>query len=636
MSYQVLARKWRPKSFATLIGQEHVVQALTHALDTGRLHHAWLFTGTRGVGKTTISRILAKALNCENGISSAPCGQCGACRAIDADRFADYVEMDAASNRGVDDMAALLNQAVYAPVAGRFKVYMIDEVHMLTGHAFNAMLKTLEEPPEHVKFILATTDPQKIPVTVLSRCLQFNLKQMAAPAICAHLENILTQEAVPFEASALRHIARAANGSMRDALSLLDQSIAHGAGTVREAQVTQMLGTVGEEHLYALLDALVAGDVPALVAEADAMLARSLSFASALADLARLLYRVALCQQAPQAIADEAERAALQRYASAWDAEFLQLAYQIVLHGQRDLPLAPDEYTGFTITLLRLNAFRPETVPPMNGAYTPSAPSAPSAENRPPAPEAALEATPAQEAEAPASNVLGAINCAPTRAGAADTNTGGDHTPEAPPAAEPPQGGRSPLGGQRVTAAQSAAGANVGVVHSPEPAAAVPEPASEAQPASAPSENPVLRALENQDWRTVETLLALTGQRAQLAGRCEWLRWQAPELHLRLHPDDRHLSEGTLPRELEELLAEHLGQPVRLRIELAAPQGETPHQRRRAEKSARLDAARQTLLDAPLVGQLMNDYGAALDERSLEVLARAKPSTSPTPEEPTP
>ena len=606
MSYQVLARKWRPKSFATLIGQEHVVQALTHALDTGRLHHAWLFTGTRGVGKTTISRILAKALNCENGISSAPCGQCAACRAIDADRFADYVEMDAASNRGVDDMAALLNQAVYAPVAGRFKVYMIDEVHMLTGHAFNAMLKTLEEPPEHVKFILATTDPQKIPVTVLSRCLQFNLKQMAAPAICAHLENILTQEAVPFEASALRHIARAANGSMRDALSLLDQSIAHGAGAVREAQVTQMLGTVGEEHLHALLDALIAGDVPALVAEADAMLARSLSFASALADLARLLYRVALCQQAPQAIAEEVERAALQRYASAWDAEFLQLAYQIVLHGQRDLPLAPDEYTGFTITLLRLNAFRPETVPPMNGAYTPSTPPAPSAENTPPAPEAALEAAPAPEpaptpsTEAPASNVLGAINCAPTRADAVDaTGDAGRFVAPAPEADAPP--------------------------------AAAPE-----TPAAEVSANPLRDALERQDWRAVETLLALTGQRAQLAGRCEWLRWQAPELHLRLHPDDRHLSEGALPRELEDLLAEQLGQPVRLCIELAAPQGETPHQRRRAEKSARLQAARQTLLDAPLVSQLMNDYGAALDERSLEVLARAQISTSPTPEEPTP
>ena len=583
MSYQVLARKWRPKSFATLIGQEHVVQALTHALDTGRLHHAWLFTGTRGVGKTTISRILAKALNCENGISSAPCGQCGACRAIDADRFADYVEMDAASNRGVDDMAALLGQAVYAPVAGRFKVYMIDEVHMLTGHAFNAMLKTLEEPPEHVKFILATTDPQKIPVTVLSRCLQFNLKQMAAPAICGHLENILTQEAVPFEAPALRHLARAANGSMRDALSLLDQSIAHGAGAVREAQVTQMLGTVGEEHLHALLDALIAGDVSALVAEADAMLARSLSFASALADLARLLYRVALCQQAPQAIADEGERATLQRYASAWDAEFLQLAYQIVLHGQRDLPLAPDEYTGFTITLLRLNAFRPETVPPMNGAYAP--PAAPA-----PAPQTQISQPTPEPAPAP---VAEATN-APKPAAVA---------PEAAP--------------------------------EPAPAAPEPTPAPETPSASASPQNSLLAALERQDWHAVETLLALTGQRAQLASRCEWLRWQAPELHLRLHPDDQHLSEGALPRELEALLAEQLGQPVRLCIELAAPQGETAHQRRRAEKSARAQAARQTLLDAPLVQQLVNDYGAAMDEGTLEVLAPAQTTTSPTPEEPT-
>ena len=600
MSYQVLARKWRPKSFATLIGQEHVVQALTHALDTGRLHHAWLFTGTRGVGKTTISRILAKALNCENGISSAPCGQCGACRAIDADRFADYVEMDAASNRGVDDMAALLGQAVYAPVAGRFKVYMIDEVHMLTGHAFNAMLKTLEEPPEHVKFILATTDPQKIPVTVLSRCLQFNLKQMAAPAICGHLENILTQESVPFEAPALRHLARAANGSMRDALSLLDQSIAHGAGAVREAQVTQMLGTVGEEHLHALLDALIAGDVSALVAEADAMAARSLSFASALADLARLLYRVALCQQAPQAIADEGERATLQRYAAAWDAEFLQLAYQIVLHGQRDLPLAPDEYTGFTITLLRLNAFRPETVPPMNGAYVPEA--------------------------APVSNASGAMNRASTEAAA---DAGGAERGSAPAAEAEATNAPEPA-----TRADTADASDAERFTAPAPEA----PASNTQGAMnrAPtSENAALAALENQDWRALENILALTGQRAQLASRCEWLRWQAPELHLRLHPDDQHLSEGALPRELEALLAERLGQPVRLCIELAAPQGETAHQRRRAEKSARAQAARQTLLDAPLVQQLVNDYGAAMDEGTLEVLAPAQTTTSPTPEEPT-
>ncbi|WP_068636077.1 DNA polymerase III subunit gamma/tau [Thauera butanivorans] len=360
MSYQVLARKWRPKSFGTLVGQEHVVRALTHALATGRLHHAWLFTGTRGVGKTTISRILAKALNCETGVTAEPCGECEACRAIDADRFPDYVEMDAASNRGVDDMAALLDKAVYAPVQGRYKVYMIDEVHMLTGHAFNAMLKTLEEPPEHVKFILATTDPQKIPVTVLSRCLQFNLKQMPPGHIVDHLTRILQAEAVPFEPGALRHLAKAASGSMRDALSLLDQSIAHGAGKVEEEQVTHMLGTVGDDHLYAVLDALAAGSVAGLVAVADGMEARSLSFDAALQSLASLFHRIALAQHAPEAITDEVERARIVAYVAAFDAEFLQLAYQIAIHGRDELPLAPDEYTGFAMTLLRLHAFRPE------------------------------------------------------------------------------------------------------------------------------------------------------------------------------------------------------------------------------------------------------------------------------------
>ncbi len=360
MSYQVLARKWRPKSFGTLVGQEHVVRALTHALATGRLHHAWLFTGTRGVGKTTISRILAKALNCETGVTAEPCGVCEACRAIDADRFPDYVEMDAASNRGVDDMAALLDKAVYAPVQGRYKVYMIDEVHMLTGHAFNAMLKTLEEPPEHVKFILATTDPQKIPVTVLSRCLQFNLKQMPPGHIVDHLSRILEAEAVPFEAGALRHLAKAAAGSMRDALSLLDQAIAHGAGKVEEEQVTHMLGTVGDDHLYAVLDALAAGDVAALLAVADGMEARSLSFDAALQALANLVHRIALAQFAPTAIADEGERGRVLAYVDRFDVEYLQLAYQIAIHGRDELALAPDEYTGFTMTLLRLHAFRPE------------------------------------------------------------------------------------------------------------------------------------------------------------------------------------------------------------------------------------------------------------------------------------
>ncbi|THF61787.1 DNA polymerase III subunit gamma/tau, partial [Pseudothauera nasutitermitis] len=367
MSYQVLARKWRPKSFGTLVGQEHVVRALSHALATGRLHHAWLFTGTRGVGKTTISRILAKALNCETGVTAEPCGECAACRAIDADRFPDYVEMDAASNRGVDDMAALLDKAVYAPTQGRYKVYMIDEVHMLTGHAFNAMLKTLEEPPEHVKFILATTDPQKIPVTVLSRCLQFNLKQMPPGHIVDHLTRILQAEAVPFEAPALRHLAKAASGSMRDALSLLDQAIAHGAGKVEEEQVTHMLGTVGDDHLYAVFDALHANDVEALLAVADNMATRSLSFDAALQALSALLHRVAVLQFAPGAIADEAERARLQPYADAFDAEYLQLAYQIAIHGRDELALAPDEQAGFTMTLLRLFAFRPEMPAPLGG-----------------------------------------------------------------------------------------------------------------------------------------------------------------------------------------------------------------------------------------------------------------------------
>ncbi|MDQ7990545.1 MAG: DNA polymerase III subunit gamma/tau, partial [Candidatus Dactylopiibacterium sp.] len=360
MNYQVLARKWRPRSFETLVGQEHVVRALTHALTTGRLHHAYLFTGTRGVGKTTISRILAKSLNCEQGVTATPCGVCTACTEIDAGRFVDYVEMDAASNRGVDDMAALLEKAAYAPARGRYKVYMIDEVHMLTGHAFNAMLKTLEEPPAHMKFILATTDPQKIPVTVLSRCLQFNLKQMPQTHIVEHLGNILGQEGVSFEPGALRHIAKGANGSMRDALSLLDQAIAHGAGKVEEEGVRDMLGTVGEDHLHELLEALRAQDVNALIAVADAMEARSLSFASALQEFASLLHRVALAQFAPQAIADAFERERLVAHAQVFAPEFLQLAYQIVIHGRDELPLAPDEYTGFTMALLRLHAFRPE------------------------------------------------------------------------------------------------------------------------------------------------------------------------------------------------------------------------------------------------------------------------------------
>ncbi|MBV6324663.1 DNA polymerase III subunit gamma/tau [Duganella violaceipulchra] len=365
MSYQVLARKYRPKNFETLVGQEHVVRALTHALHSGRLHHAYLFTGTRGVGKTTLSRILAKSLNCigpdgTGGITPTPCGVCEACTAIDAGRFVDYIEMDAASNRGVDEMAQLLEQAVYAPSNARFKVYMIDEVHMLTNHAFNSMLKTLEEPPEHVKFILATTDPQKIPVTVLSRCLQFNLKQMPPGHIIGHLDNILGQEGITFEAPALRLLAAGAHGSMRDALSLTDQAIAYAAGEVTLDAVQGMLGALDQSYLIRLLDALAAQDGADLLAVADEMATRSLSYNGALQDLGTLLHRIALAQTVPAALPDDLpEYADIVRLAGAFDAEEVQLYYQIAVHGRNELGLAPDEYAGFSMTLLRMLAFRP-------------------------------------------------------------------------------------------------------------------------------------------------------------------------------------------------------------------------------------------------------------------------------------
>ncbi|MBC7574717.1 MAG: DNA polymerase III subunit gamma/tau [Herminiimonas sp.] len=365
MSYQVLARKYRPKGFDTLVGQDHVVRALSHALDSGRLHHAYLFTGTRGVGKTTLSRILAKAFNCQGadgkgGVTSQPCGVCDACVAIDGGRFVDYIEIDAASNRGVDEMAQLLEQAVYAPSNARFKVYMIDEVHMLTNHAFNAMLKTLEEPPSHVKFILATTDPQKIPATVLSRCLQFNLKQMPPAQIVSHLTDILGQEAIAFETPALRLLAQGAHGSMRDALSLTDQAIAYAAGNVTLEAVQGMLGALDQSFLVRILDALAIKDGAGLITVADEMAVRSLSYNAALQDIGSLLHRIALAQTVPAAIADDLpERAQILRLADLFDADEIQLFYQIAVHGRNELGLAPDDYTGFSMTLLRMLAFRP-------------------------------------------------------------------------------------------------------------------------------------------------------------------------------------------------------------------------------------------------------------------------------------
>lgn len=358
MSYQVLARKWRPRNFETLVGQEHVVRALVHALSVQRLHHAYLFTGTRGVGKTTIARILAKSLNCEQGVTASPCGTCSSCSEIDQGRFVDLLEVDAATNTKVDEMRQLLENAIYAPTRGRFKVYVIDEVHMLSNAAFNAMLKTLEEPPEHVKFILATTDPQKIPVTVLSRCMQFNLKQMAQASIRQHLAHVLNVEAVSFDEEALGLLAKAARGSMRDALSLLDQAIAHGSGSVAGEGVRLMLGSVGDEHLGQIFQALVDKDSDQLGVLAQDMADRSLSFDDTLASMAEWIVQ-AQYQQMTGAPQENGVAFGPADLADALSSEYLQLAYEICLRGREQLPWAPEPQLGFLMTLLRLLAFFP-------------------------------------------------------------------------------------------------------------------------------------------------------------------------------------------------------------------------------------------------------------------------------------
>ncbi len=377
MSYQVLARKWRPSRFNEIVGQDHVVRAMSNALDQQRLHHAYLFTGTRGVGKTTLARILAKCLNCEQGVTSEPCGECSACREIAEGRFVDLIEVDAASRTRVDDTRELLDNVQYAPTQGRYKVYLIDEVHMLSTHSFNALLKTLEEPPPHVKFLLATTDPQKLPVTVLSRCLQFNLKRVPEDRISGHLEKVLKAENVEFETAAIRHLAHAADGSLRDALSLLDQAIAFGNGVVKDDEIGQMLGSVSRQHLQKMLQAVAQGDAAEVMTLVDALAEMAPDYDQVLAGIITLLHDLALAQHIPDSLALRGvDVEAISEIARITTPEDIQLYYEIAVRARRDLPLIPDQRNGLEMALLRMLAFRPadgEAVKPQ-AATTPAVP----------------------------------------------------------------------------------------------------------------------------------------------------------------------------------------------------------------------------------------------------------------------
>jgi len=472
MSYQVLARKWRPHGFAEMVGQEHVLRALINALDNDRLHHAYLFTGTRGVGKTTIARILAKSLNCERGVGSSPCGECSACREIDEGRFIDLLEVDAASRTKVDETRELLENVPYAPARGRFKVYLIDEVHMFSKHSFNALLKTLEEPPAHVKFLLATTDPQKLPATILSRCLQFNLKRLPPGLIGGQLQRVLDAEGVAADAGALRHLARAADGSMRDALSLLDQAIAYGQGEVRDAQVEAMLGNLSQARLFELLEAIAASDARGLLGLLAQLAEFAPDYEQLLADLLGLLHQLALAQQVPAAVDGEAfDAERLAALAQRCAAEDVQLWYQIALLGRRDLPYAPDARDGLEMILLRMVAFRPDVGAPagttngqgvgQSGGRSGGRSNSPLGDRTAgPAAGPAAAAAPLDAAPAPPLTTAPASPPGPTPAAAADAAPGAATTapPKATAAKQRPEPGRGPLA-RMLAAGRGAAGA---------------------------------------------------------------------------------------------------------------------------------------------------------------------------------
>ena len=583
MSYQALARKWRPRTFAELSGQEHVVRALSNALTRNRLHHAYLLTGTRGVGKTTIARILAKSLNCVVGVTATPCGVCAACADIDAGRFVDLLELDAASNTGIDNMREILDNARYAPTAGRYKVYLIDEVHMLSKQAFNSMLKTLEEPPEHVKFVLATTDPQKIPVTVLSRCLQFHLKQLPAVTIVGRLTSILAAEAIASDQAALALIARGARGSMRDALSLLDQAIAYGGGEVREEVVRSMLGAVDTHHVFRLVDALLAGDGKALVDEADAMATRNLSGATALEELASLFHRIAVAQTVPTAGAMLEDGTRVIDYAARMSPEQVQLAYQICVAGRADLALAPDEAMGFSMTLLRLLAFEPGSA---EGTDEPGRRAGGGVKRD----QARVVAVP-PSAKSPRLSTADARVADPV----AMTRTSASTEASAPPA-PPPRS--APTG---MTSASSGA-----PEFPPDP-----EPSSPAFPATPEA------------WIALVGTLKLSAMLGQLAAQTEWRRCDGREIVLAVPESQRHLTDRAYADKLRAAIETATGRKVRLAFEYTAAADASlaaQERRERADQKTRTEAA---FRDEPFVRDVLARFDARVKPDSV------KPSPQP-------
>ncbi|MGX8882737.1 DNA polymerase III subunit gamma/tau [Methylovorus sp. SPW-M1] len=608
MSYQVLARKWRPKLFEALVGQDHVVRALTNALEQQRLHHAYLFTGTRGVGKTTLARILAKSLNCETGITAHPCGVCSACVDIDRGRFVDMLEVDAASNTQVDSMRELLDNAQYAPTVGRFKVYIIDEVHMLSRSAFNAMLKTLEEPPAHVKFILATTDPQKMPVTVLSRCLQFNLRQMSTPAITSHLQEVLAKENIPSDSIALQLISRAANGSMRDALSLLDQAIAYGGNRVNESEVRAMLGAIDQSYLYGLLDALIAQDGPSLMAQAKSMEERSLSFDTALADLAQLLHLLAVAQTVPESIPlDLPERTALLDLATKLPADKVQLYYQIALLGRRDLGLAPDEFAGFTMCLLRMLAFSNEsTSKPAPTAPAPSGSDRPIAQHAGSAASALAAATMARSTPSPAAIASPPIAPAkPVAEATMVTSNEADAAPAPVPAAATPAATVAETPADVPTHSQ---------VSSPEPAYTT---ASEPTLASSPVEDSLQEEFDG-NWRLLVDKLKLGLARA-LAQHCELIGHTADRLELQVPEAHKHLLDPNYQEKLKAAIEAHFGRKMHLQFSIGGGNNTPAHQISQ-EKAELQSQAESSIQQDGFVQALMRDFGAQIIPSSIKPL----------------